>query len=162
MRVDNMAHIGKKIVHLPVRNFLARARCGNIIRNVLDKEASQCRIFQRTLCTSSVKNNSTPGSQVSSKQRQYNVGVFGAGRIASSVHIKNILQKRRLNLKWILDDSPAAVSSCKDLLHLHDTPFYNSDDRETLLNDESLDAVFVFTPTETHADYICESLSRGR
>lgn len=107
---------------------------------------------------------STPGgtSEDSTTPRRYNVGVFGAGRIASSVHLKNILKKRRLDLRWVVDDSPASVANCRDSLQLHDVPFHSSGDRDALLNDESLDAVFVFTPTNTHADLICSSLNKGK
>ncbi|XP_021372135.1 uncharacterized protein LOC110462495 isoform X2 [Mizuhopecten yessoensis] len=162
-----MATIVKRIAYSPIRSFLPGARYHNVrvgvLSSVLSKQTSKHYIFRHSLCTSSgVSTDPTPKVQSTTKKRDYNVGVLGAGRIASSVHIRNILKNRRLNLKWILDDSPAAVSSCKDLLNLHNTPFYTSDDRESLLSDESLDAVFVFTPTDTHADYICESLSRGK
>lgn len=159
-----MAQIVKRVVHSPVCGSLL-GTCHNVTGVIrgFNKEVFASQICRRSLKTCSVRSsNSASGGNDLSTKRQYNVGVFGAGRIASSVHIKNILQKRRLNLKWVLDDSPTSISSCKDLLHLHDTPFYSSEDREQLLNDESLDAVFVFTPTDTHADYICESLSRGK
>ncbi|XP_060084197.1 uncharacterized oxidoreductase YrbE-like [Ylistrum balloti] len=161
-----MAHLAKRIVFSPVRSFLPAARCHtgrvDVKRDLLSKEVSKYSILRRLLCSSVETQPTSTEKKVTSGQRQYNVGVFGAGRIASTVHIKNILKNRRLNLKWIVDDSAEAVSSCKELHYLHQIPFHESGERESLLNDESLDAVFVFTPTDTHADYICESLSRGK
>ena len=58
--------------------------------------------------------------------KRYNVGVLGAGRIASSVHIKNILRNRRLLIKWIVDDSQKAVAHVKEEHCIEDDiPFYS-------------------------------------
>ncbi|KAK3095413.1 hypothetical protein FSP39_014378 [Pinctada imbricata] len=95
-------------------------------------------------------------------QRRYNVGVFGAGRIASSVHINNILRDRRFNLKWVVEDNPVQAQIVQNNYFLQDTPFFTSKEREMLLSDKNLDAVFVFTSTPTHADFICSSLNSGK
>lgn len=108
--------------------------------------------------SSSLKSYYSTNSNI---HKQYNVGVLGAGRIASSVHIKNILRNRRLVVQWVVDDSTEALSRVKEELFL-DVPFYSSKDVDNLLDDKSLDAVFVFSPTPTHADYICRSLTKGK
>ncbi|XP_046570842.1 LOW QUALITY PROTEIN: myo-inositol 2-dehydrogenase-like [Haliotis rubra] len=41
-------------------------------------------------------------------------------------------------------------------------PFFTSSDRFKLLDDKSLDAVFVLTPVETHTEYACDALQRGK
>lgn len=90
-----------------------------------------------------------------------NVGVFGAGRIASSVHIPNILRDRRYNINWVVEENEQQSQKVKDQLFLHDIPFLTFKDRKSLLADKGLDAVFVFSPTSTHAEIICDSLKEG-
>ncbi|XP_041379323.1 uncharacterized oxidoreductase YrbE-like isoform X2 [Gigantopelta aegis] len=87
---------------------------------------------------------------------------MGAGRIAMTVQIKNIMNHRRLNLKWITEDNPEQVVAVKNLFHLDDTLFYTSRDVPQLLSDKDLDAVFLFTPTKTHCDLACQCLSKGK
>ncbi|XP_064615374.1 myo-inositol 2-dehydrogenase-like isoform X3 [Liolophura sinensis] len=99
--------------------------------------------------------------QTSSKSRQHSVGVIGAGRIASSVHIPNILNNHRLQLRWIVENNPEAIKPLQDKLYL-DIPFYTSDHTKSLLDDPSLSAVFIFTPTPTHYDIILSSLHKGK
>ncbi|XP_071085959.1 myo-inositol 2-dehydrogenase-like [Haliotis cracherodii] len=41
-------------------------------------------------------------------------------------------------------------------------PFFTSSDRFKLLDDKSLDAVFVLTPVDTHTEYSCDALQRGK
>lgn len=91
-----------------------------------------------------------------------NVGVFGAGRIASSVHIPNILRDRRYNINWVVEENEQQSQKVKDQLFLHDIPFLTFKDRKSLLADKGLDAVFVFSPTSTHAEIICDSLKEGK
>ncbi|XP_064615372.1 uncharacterized protein LOC135479460 isoform X2 [Liolophura sinensis] len=80
--------------------------------------------------------------QTSSKSRQHSVGVIGAGRIASSVHIPNILNNHRLQLRWIVENNPEAIKPLQDKLYL-DIPFYTSDHTKSLLDDpRRFDAAF--------------------
>ena len=93
------------------------------------QQKSICFIFQRSSRLNayySTNNNI---------HKQYNVGVLGAGRIASSVHIKNILRNRRLVVQWVVDDSTEALSRVKEELFL-DVPFYSSKDVDNLLDDK--------------------------
>ncbi|XP_041356194.1 myo-inositol 2-dehydrogenase-like [Gigantopelta aegis] len=94
--------------------------------------------------------------------RRLNVGVMGAGRIATTVHLGNIINHRRLNLKWITEDNPERVQIVKDLFDLDDKLFLTSRVLPDLLSSKDLDAVFVFTPTDSHYSIVCESLSKGK
>ncbi|XP_041356204.1 myo-inositol 2-dehydrogenase-like [Gigantopelta aegis] len=101
-------------------------------------------------------------SGVTGVGRRLNVGVMGAGRIATLVHLGNIIGHRRLNLKWITEDDPQRVPVVKDLFGLQNTPFFTSSDLPELLSSKDLDAVFIFTPTGTHCSLVCQSLSKGK
>ncbi|XP_071162996.1 uncharacterized oxidoreductase YrbE-like isoform X2 [Mytilus edulis] len=130
-----------------VQRFFQHNNYGNVFISHLRKGAP---------CTTA--RYSTSGKE----NKRYNVGILGAGRIASSVHIKNILRNRKLVVKWIVDDSKDALANVQDEHLIFDVPFHPSKEVDNLLEDKSLDAVFVFTPTSTHADYICRSLNKGK
>ena len=70
------------------------------------------------------------------QKRRLNVGVFGAGRIASSVHIPNILSDRRYNINWVIEEDEERAHKVKDQLYLQDTPFLKFKDRQSLLADK--------------------------
>ncbi|XP_060601376.1 myo-inositol 2-dehydrogenase-like isoform X1 [Ruditapes philippinarum] len=95
-------------------------------------------------------------------KKKYSVGLFGCGRIAG-VHLKNILRNRRLDLKWIVEQDRDRLQEVKEQFVLGDEiQFYKPSDRDQLLSDKSLDAVIVVSPTNTHTEYICESLKKGK
>lgn len=95
-------------------------------------------------------------------QRKYSVGLFGCGRIAG-VHLKNILRNRRLDLRWIVEQDQDRLQEVKqEFLLGDDVQFYLPSDRDKLLTDKSLDAVVIVSPTNTHTEYICESLRKGK
>lgn len=73
-----------------------------------------------------------------------NVGVFGAGRIASSVHIPNILRDRRYNINWVVEENEQQSQKVKDQLFLHDIPFLKFKDRKSLLADKGLLEFLIF------------------
>lgn len=73
-----------------------------------------------------------------SKKHRLNVGVIGAGRIASSVHIPNVLRDRRYNISWIIEDSNQQTVKVQEDLFLQDIPFFKSMDRKRLLADKGL------------------------
>ncbi|XP_061171800.1 uncharacterized oxidoreductase YrbE-like [Saccostrea echinata] len=96
------------------------------------------------------------------KKRRLNVGVLGAGRIATSVHIPNILKDRRYNINWIIEESDQQTQKCQEELFIQDIPFFKAIDRKRLLADKGLDAIFIFSPTSTHAEFICDGLKEGK
>ncbi|XP_022289416.2 putative oxidoreductase YrbE [Crassostrea virginica] len=127
--------------------------------------SSLLRRTSRAPCKNVQKSQSLWLSTVQEKpaqKRRLNVGVFGAGRIASSVHIPNILSDRRYNINWVIEEDEERAHKVKDQLYLQNTPFLKFKDRQSLLADKGLDAVFVFTPTATHAEIICDSLKQGK
>ncbi|XP_052818490.1 uncharacterized protein LOC128244531 [Mya arenaria] len=104
----------------------------------------------------------TYASQGTNPRKRYNVGLFGCGRIAGqnpSVHLKNILSNRRLDLTWIVENDARRIQEVKDEFYLDgNTPFFPFSERNILLSDKSLDAVVVVSPTSTHTEYIVQSL----
>lgn len=84
------------------------------------------------------------------KKHRMNVGVFGAGRIASSVHIPNILRDRRYSINWVVEENEQQSQKVKDQLFLHDIPFLKFKDRKSLLADKGLlEFLISFFPYET-------------
>lgn len=78
------------------------------------------------------------------ENKRYSVGILGAGRIASSVHIKNILRNRKLVVKWIVDDSKDALANVQDEHLIFDVPFYPSKEVDSLLDDKRyVDLIFI-------------------
>lgn len=66
------------------------------------------------------------------------MGVVGAGRIASNVHIPNILGNHRIQLRWIVENQLEAVQAVQRRLYT-EVPFYSQDDLESLLDDSRYD-----------------------
>lgn len=89
------------------------------------------------------------------KKHRMNVGVFGAGRIASSVHIPNILRDRRYNINWVVEENEQQSQKVKDQLFLHDIPFLKFKDRKSLLADKGLlEFLISFFPYEIKLFFI--------
>lgn len=83
-------------------------------------------------------------SSTGNETKRYNVGILGAGRIASSVHIKNILRNRKLVVKWIVDDSKDALTNVQDEHLIFDVPFHPSKEVDNLLEDTRyVDLIFM-------------------
>ena len=78
----------------------------------------------------------TTGWAGCSGQRRLNVGVMGAGRLATTVQIRNILAHPRLKLKWITEDNPKQVPVVKQLFNLDDSVMFTSRDVPDLLSDK--------------------------
>lgn len=121
---DNMYRLSNILTSCPLFQSFGRPLKGITTRNL--------RKLHRMFSTTSDLHRKF--GQVSSKARQHSVGVIGAGRVASSVHIPNILNNHRLDLRWIVENSPEATKSLQDKLYL-EIPFYTSDHTESLLND---------------------------
>ncbi|XP_076435593.1 myo-inositol 2-dehydrogenase-like [Babylonia areolata] len=95
------------------------------------------------------------------KFQKFNVGAFGAGRIGR-MHLWNICSHRRMKLQWVVEDNEDTRKIAKRELFLYDTPFVSTDGISELLEDSSLDGVFILTPTDTHASLITQALNRGK
>ncbi len=84
-----------------------------------------------------------------------NVGILGAGRIGK-IHAGAVKKFNNVNLKSIadpyLDEKWAKELGIENL-------YSNVDD---IINDESIDAVYICTPTDTHADLIIKAAKKNK
>ena len=84
-----------------------------------------------------------------------NIGILGAGRIGK-IHASAVKNYNNVNLKSIadpyLDEQWAKDLGIENL-------YKNVDD---ILNDDSIDAVYICTPTDTHSDLIIKAAKGGK
>lgn len=85
------------------------------------------------------------------------VGVVGAGRIGQ-IHAQNLSSMPGVKLQAIVDTNLDAAGVLAKQCKVSHT---SSDYRE-ILEDESVKAVVVCTPTDTHADIIVEATNQGK
>ncbi|GFS22698.1 inositol 2-dehydrogenase [Elysia marginata] len=97
---------------------------------------------------------------LSADGRHFKVGIMGVGRIGQ-MHLTNVLRNRKLDLSWIMDDQESLWATVRQKHILWNTPFYNTDKLPELLQDQSLDAVLIFTSTSTHTKLACQALESG-
>ena len=84
-----------------------------------------------------------------------NVGILGAGRIGK-VHALSLKKIAGVNVKSVADpylDEEWAISQGIENRYK---------DVEEILNDESIDAVYICTPTDSHADLIIKASQKGK
>ncbi|NQY30473.1 MAG: inositol 2-dehydrogenase [Flavobacteriaceae bacterium] len=84
-----------------------------------------------------------------------NVGILGAGRIGK-VHALSLKKIAGVNVKSVADpylDEEWAISQGIENRYK---------DVEEILNDESIDAVYICTPTDSHADLIIKASKKGK
>ncbi|MCX2682512.1 inositol 2-dehydrogenase [Campylobacter sp. MIT 21-1685] len=82
--------------------------------------------------------------------RQIRIGVFGTGRIGK-IHIKNLLNHPQVILKAVSDPFID-----KDFLCTLNGTVYK--EKDELLQDNEIEAVFICTPSDTHYELIKEAL----
>ncbi len=84
-----------------------------------------------------------------------NIGILGAGRIGK-VHVKSLKQISGVYIKSIadpyLDEAWAKTQNIKNC-------YKSTDD---ILNDDEIDAVYICTPTDTHADLIIQAARKNK
>jgi len=87
-----------------------------------------------------------------------NIGIIGAGRIGK-LHAKNIVfHFMETNVEAISDLDLEAAKQCAQKYHIPKFLVNYHD----ILNDKSIDAVFICTPTVTHSQIICECAEAGK
>jgi len=94
-------------------------------------------------------------------QPPVSLGLFGLGR-AGTIHLNNILANRKFELKYIVEDDDFKWKSVTKKLNLKGITFLRSSEAQTLYDDKDLEAVIVATPTNSHEDYIANSLQSGK
>ena len=91
-------------------------------------------------------------------QRQLSVGFIGAGNYASSMLLPHLARMRSVQL--------AHVATTRSLSAINAQRRFGfttaSTSAEAVLADESLDAIFIVTRHETHADLVCRALASGK
>ncbi|KAK3802928.1 hypothetical protein RRG08_020029 [Elysia crispata] len=98
---------------------------------------------------------------LSADGRHFKVGIMGIGRIGQ-MHLTNVLRNRKLDLSWIMDDQETLWPLVRQKHILWNTPFYRTDKLDELLQDQSLDAVLIFTSTNSHTKLACQALESGK
>lgn len=87
-----------------------------------------------------------------------NIGLVGTGRIGK-VHAENIVYHiKETNLKGIADID---AKSAKEMARLYDVPFV-TDDYRKLINNPDIQAIFICSATQTHAEIIKEATIAGK
>ena len=83
------------------------------------------------------------------------VALFGAGRIGQ-IHARNIAERPDVKLSYVVDVNQQAAQAFADELGA------TAGDVDQALQDESVDAVVIGSPTDTHADLIMRSAIAGK
>jgi myo-inositol 2-dehydrogenase / D-chiro-inositol 1-dehydrogenase len=87
--------------------------------------------------------------------KRLRVALFGAGRIGN-LHARNIASHPDLQLVWVCDPFLEAARSLADRSGAQVTSV------EEIFDDESIDAVVIGSPTDTHIDLIARARSHGK
>ncbi|KAK6195427.1 hypothetical protein SNE40_000863 [Patella caerulea] len=95
------------------------------------------------------------------RRAKMKLGVLGCGRIAS-LHVPNILSIPGLEISWILDNNADQINSLKENFYLEDVQSYGTSDLDSLLDDNTLNGVVILSSTNTHTDYTCRALKKGK
>ncbi|XP_060557757.1 myo-inositol 2-dehydrogenase-like [Ruditapes philippinarum] len=88
------------------------------------------------------------------------LAVFGLGRMGLH-HVKNILMSPRASLKWIVCDNIEDANVLKEKYNLN-THCVTPDKADQALDDSSVDAVMIVSPTGTHENLILNSLNTDK
>jgi len=89
--------------------------------------------------------------------KQIKVGVIGCGRIGR-LHIHNILKHSNVQLVAVSDINIDSILPSIKHLPLS----YTTDNYEDIISDESINAVFICTPTNTHAQIIQKAAQKKK
>jgi predicted dehydrogenase/threonine dehydrogenase-like Zn-dependent dehydrogenase len=97
-------------------------------------------------------------SRATSRRGEVRVGFIGAGNYASSMLLPHLAEHPRVRLV-----SVATTRSLSAVNARYKFGFENAGtDAEAVLADDSLDAIFVVTRHESHADLVCRALQAGK
>ena len=87
-----------------------------------------------------------------------NIGLIGAGEVAQNFHLP-ILNK--LPNAYLCALTDRTITKAQNIAQRYNIPYYTTNFDE-MLSEESIDAIFITTPTETHYDYVKKSLLAGK
>lgn len=94
-------------------------------------------------------------------EAQVSIALFGFGR-AGQIHVKNIYNNKRIDLKYIVEEYTATAQKFVAEYKLSGTQVVHISELNTVLNDASLQACVIATPTDTHEGLILASLAAGK
>jgi len=86
------------------------------------------------------------------------LGFIGAGNYASSMLLPHLAKDENVVLAHVATNKSLSAANARRRFGFE----HISTDADDVLDDESLDAVFVVTRHSTHADLTCKALERGR
>lgn len=87
--------------------------------------------------------------------------LFGLGQ-AGKIHFKNILNNTRCDLKYIVEERTSDAEKFIADYRLSGTRVVHSSDLQRVLDDDTLQACLVATPTDSHEPLILASLKAGK
>lgn len=95
-------------------------------------------------------------SRVSNK-KNINVGFIGAGNFAQSYLLPN-LKHKKINLHYVATRTPI---NAKSVAKKFDFSNYSCD-TDLIINDESIDTIFIASHHSSHAKYVAAALEKGK
>lgn len=93
-----------------------------------------------------------------SRAHRLRIGFLGAGNYATSMLLPHLAAHEDVDLARVATTTPLSAVNAQRKFGFVDA----STDADALLDDDSLDAVFVVTRHRSHADLTCRALERGR
>ena len=111
-------------------------------------------LLARNLLSNNVK-NLTPLPKVK-------IAILGLGNYAEDWIAPAIAQSEYAELTSIITGSPHKISKWKKRYHIKDENIYNYENFDRIIENDSIDCVYVVTPTGTHADFTIRSLKANK
>ncbi|XP_072034466.1 uncharacterized oxidoreductase YrbE-like [Amphiura filiformis] len=93
--------------------------------------------------------------------QKHGIALIGFGRMARISHFRHILCHPKLDLKYVVEKDTAMASNFVKQ-YRDDIVVVPPSDLQTVLEDKSVDATFICTPTDAHEEYIKASLNAGK
>jgi len=101
---------------------------------------------------------STPAAARNSAQRQVSIGFIGAGNYASTMLLPHLAKLSNSRLEHVATTTPLSAANAQRRFGF----MRASTTAQAVLEDESLDAIFIVTRHHTHADLVCQALQTGK
>ena len=90
-----------------------------------------------------------------------NVALFGLGR-AGKIHFGNLVNNLRVDLKYIVEEITSVAEQYVADYRLSNTRVVHSSDIQVVLNDPTLNACVIGTPTLTHEALVLACLDANK
>lgn len=111
-------------------------------------------LLARNLLSNNVKNLTSPP--------KVKIAILGLGNYAEDWIAPAIAQSEYAELTSIITGSPHKISKWKKRYQIKDENIYNYENFDRIIENESIDCVYVVTPTGTHADFTIRSLKANK